>query len=115
MSALDSLKEGLSESQGIFHWIVATALITLATTGLETLHANSTTAGMVFLAILVWVATQAGIRMSLYVAALCAISFAVLWLFAAAAASAQQLDEHCTISVLNRNVRVRPDGRKSCR
>ena len=75
MSALDRLKEGLSESQGILHWIVATALIIVATTGLEMLQANSTTAGMVFLAILVWVATQAGIRISLYVAALCAISF----------------------------------------
>jgi two-component system sensor histidine kinase KdpD len=47
----------------------------VTTIGLELLHANSTTAGMVFLSLLVWVATQAGIRISLYVAALCAISF----------------------------------------
>jgi hypothetical protein len=42
--------------------------------------------------------------------ALCAISFTVLWLFGAAGAAAQELNGNCTISVLNRNVRVRPDG-----
>lgn len=75
MSSVARLKEGLSESQGILHWAVATCLIAIATTGLELLHANSTTAGMVFLAILVWVATEAGFRISLYVAVLCALSF----------------------------------------
>lgn len=75
MHSVAELKEGLSESQGILHWIVATALTALATVGLALLHANSTTAGMVFLAMLVWVATQAGIRISLYVAALCAVCF----------------------------------------
>jgi two-component system sensor histidine kinase KdpD len=69
------LKGGLSESQGILHWTVATSLTTLTTVLLELLRANSTTAGMVFLALLVWVATQAGIRISLYVAALCAVCF----------------------------------------
>ena len=75
MYSISKLKEGLSESQGILHWIVATVLMAFATAGLELLHANSTTAGMVFLTLMVWVATQAGIRISLYVAALCAISF----------------------------------------
>ena len=75
MYSVAKLKEGLSESQGILHWVVATVLMAATTAGLELLHANSTTAGMVFLALLVWVATQAGIRISLYVAALCAISF----------------------------------------
>ena len=75
MLSVSKLKEGLSESQGIVHWVVATALTALTTVGLATLHANSTTAGMVFLALLVWVATQAGIRISLYVAALCAVCF----------------------------------------
>src|SRR5262245_51396564 len=43
--------------------------------------------------------------------ALCAISFTLVWLFGAATgAAAQELNENCTISVLNRNVRVRPDG-----
>ena len=75
MLSFGKLKEGLSESQGIVHWIVATVLTAMTTAGLGLLHANSTTAGMVFLAMLVWVATQAGIRISLYVAALCAVCF----------------------------------------
>ncbi len=74
MNSAIKLKEGLSDSQGILHWIIATALTGLTVVGLELLHANSTTAGMVFLALLVWVSTQAGIRLSLYVAALCAAS-----------------------------------------
>jgi two-component system sensor histidine kinase KdpD len=75
MYSVNRLREGLSESQGIVHWVVATALIALTTTALELLHANSTTAGMVFLALLVWVATQAGTKISLFFAALCAVSF----------------------------------------
>ena len=39
------------------------------------LGANSTTAGMVFLVLVVWSATQAGIVLSLYIAVLCALSF----------------------------------------
>ena len=39
------------------------------------LDANSTTAGMVFLVLVVWSATQAGIMLSIYIALLCALSF----------------------------------------
>ncbi len=39
------------------------------------LGANSTTAGMVFLVLVVWSASQAGIALSLYIAVLCALSF----------------------------------------
>ena len=39
------------------------------------LHANSTTAGLVFLALVVWAATQAGRTLSLYIALFCAVSF----------------------------------------
>ena len=39
------------------------------------LGANSTTAGMVFLVLVVWAATQAGLWLSLYIAVLCALSF----------------------------------------
>jgi two-component system sensor histidine kinase KdpD len=67
--------EGLSDSRGIVHWIVATAIASLATFALVSLHANSTTAGMVFLALVVWAATQAGFTLSLYIAAFCALSF----------------------------------------
>ena len=67
--------EGLSDSRGILHWLVATAMATLTALALVWLHANSTTAGMVFLALVVWSATQAGFTLSLYIAALCAIFF----------------------------------------
>ena len=56
-------------------WIGATALAVLATLVLVTLHANSTTAGMAFLVLVVWLATQAGIGPSLYLAILCALAF----------------------------------------
>jgi two-component system sensor histidine kinase KdpD len=75
MNSVTKLKEGLTRSEGIFHWIIATCLTAATTVSLELLHANSTTGGLVFLALLVWVATQAGIRISLYVAALSAICF----------------------------------------
>jgi two-component system sensor histidine kinase KdpD len=69
------LMEGLRDSRGVIHWIVATALAAATTFVLEWLGANSATAGMVFLALVVWSATQAGIALSAYIAALCAISF----------------------------------------
>ena len=47
----------------------------MATFLLAWMHANSTTAGMVFLALVVWSATKAGPKLSLYIAALCALSF----------------------------------------
>jgi two-component system sensor histidine kinase KdpD len=45
------------------------------TLGLVWVGANSTAAGMVFLVLVVWSSTQAGIWLSLYVAVLCALSF----------------------------------------
>ena len=69
------IMEGLSDSRGIVHWIVATAIASLTTLVLYWLGANSATAGMVFLALVVWSATQAGITLSLYIAVLCALSF----------------------------------------
>lgn len=56
-------------------WLVATGIAALATFLLAWMGANSTTAGMVFLALVVWSATQVGVRLSLYIAALCAFSF----------------------------------------
>ena len=75
MISVMKIMEGLSDSRGIVHWIVATALAALATLVLVWLGANSTTAGMVFLALVVWAATQAGLTLSLYIALLCAVSF----------------------------------------
>jgi len=70
-----NIKAGLSDSRGIVHWVVATAMASLATLALVLLHASASTAGMVFLALVVWAATQAGLTLSLYIAALCALSF----------------------------------------
>ncbi len=75
MISVMKFTEGLSDSRGIVHWFVATAIASLTTLALVGLHANSTTAGMVFLALVVWAATQAGLTLSLYIAALCALSF----------------------------------------
>jgi two-component system, OmpR family, sensor histidine kinase KdpD len=55
--------------------LAATALAGAATAALVLLHANSTTAGMVFLVLVVWSATRTGKWLSLYIALLCALSF----------------------------------------
>ena len=62
-------------SEKTLRWLVATLTATLTTVVLVWLGANSTAAGMVFLVMVVWSATQAGIRLALYVAVLCAFSF----------------------------------------
>ena len=67
--------KGLSDSRGIVHWFVGTLMATATTLSLVWLGANSTTAGMVFLVLVVWSATQAGIWLALYIAVLCALSF----------------------------------------
>jgi two-component system sensor histidine kinase KdpD len=59
----------------ILRWFLATAAAMFTTFVLAWLGANSTTAGMVFLVLVVWSASQAGIVLSLYMAALCALSF----------------------------------------
>ena len=56
-------------------WVAATAAAILTTFLLVWLHASSTTAGMVFLVLVVWSASQAGVVLSLYIAALCALAF----------------------------------------
>ncbi|MGD0546982.1 MAG: ATP-binding protein [Terracidiphilus sp.] len=69
------IMDGLTDSRGILHWIVGTALSALATVLLVALGADSTAAGMVFLVLVVWSSTQAGQWLALYIAALCALSF----------------------------------------
>ena len=56
-------------------WLAATLGVMLTTALLVSLGANPTAAGMVFLVLVVWSATQAGLWLSLYVAVLCALSF----------------------------------------
>jgi two-component system sensor histidine kinase KdpD len=53
----------------------ATGLAMLTTLVLVKLGANSTAAGMVFLVLVVWSATQAGIRLALFEAVVCALAF----------------------------------------
>ena len=70
-----SIMDGLSDSRGTIHWFVATLLAIATTSLLVLLGADSTAAGMVFVAVVVWSSTQAGLWLSLYVAVLCALSF----------------------------------------
>ena len=63
------------QSGDILRWFLATAAAMFTTFVLAWLGANSTTAGMVFLVLVVWSASQAGIVLSLYMAALCALFF----------------------------------------
>ena len=59
----------------VLRWFAATASAALATFLMVWLGANSTTAGMVFLVLVVWWATQTGIVLSIYIAILCAVCF----------------------------------------
>jgi two-component system sensor histidine kinase KdpD len=61
--------------RGAANWLGATLAVVLTTTFLVSLGARSTTAGMVFLVLVVWTATQAGIVLSLFIALLCALCF----------------------------------------
>jgi two-component system, OmpR family, sensor histidine kinase KdpD len=62
-------------SGAALRWLAATGAAATATLLLTVVHANSTTAGMVFLVLVVWSATQAGFALSLYIAGLCAVAF----------------------------------------
>jgi two-component system sensor histidine kinase KdpD len=64
-----------SYARDAVRWFGATLVAALATGLLAGLGANSTTAGMAFLVLVVWFAAQTGIRLSLYIAVLCALSF----------------------------------------
>ena len=56
-------------------WLAATLVAAATTSLLVWLGVNSTTAGMVFLVLVVWFAAQAGILLALYVALICAVAF----------------------------------------
>lgn len=56
-------------------WILATLAAVFSTAMLVWLDADSTIAGMLFLLLVVWSASRAGIALSLYIAVLCALSF----------------------------------------
>jgi two-component system sensor histidine kinase KdpD len=65
----------LTHSSPALRWSLATLVAVAATFLLVILEADSTTAGMVFLVLVVWFAAQAGIWLALYLALLCALSF----------------------------------------
>ncbi len=56
-------------------WLGAMLVASAATVLMVWLGANSTTAGMVFLALVVWFASQAGILLAVFVTLLCAVAF----------------------------------------
>jgi len=56
-------------------WLGATLAAVFTTVGLELARSRATTAGMIFLVVVVVTATQAGLVVSLYSALLCALSF----------------------------------------
>jgi two-component system sensor histidine kinase KdpD len=62
-------------SRDVFRWFAATLVAAAATALLVGLGASSTTAGMVFLVLVVLFAAQVGFWLSLYVALLCGLSF----------------------------------------
>src|ERR1700757_1233465 len=59
----------------VLQWSLATLGVASITFLLSLARANETAAGLVFLTIVVWFATRAGIRRALYVALLCALCF----------------------------------------
>jgi len=75
MIPAETIMHLLSRSRQAAAWLSAMAA-TIATTALLVwLRAGAATAGMVFLVLVVWTATQAGIALTVSVAILCALSF----------------------------------------
>jgi len=60
---------------GILQWIKTTLIAVAATCVLVWTDANAPTAGVVFLTLVVWFASQLGYRLSIYAALLCALGF----------------------------------------
>ena len=64
----------------VWRVLASTVVVAAATLFMSWVGANETAAGLVFLTMVVWFATRAGIRRSLYIALLCAVSFDYLFL-----------------------------------
>jgi two-component system, OmpR family, sensor histidine kinase KdpD len=75
MIPVESKMDIRAHSGQALRWLAATGAAALTTFVLVWLGANSTTAGMVYLVLVVWWATQAGAVLSIYIAALCALFF----------------------------------------
>jgi two-component system sensor histidine kinase KdpD len=63
------------KSRTMLRWLLASSTAAAATFLLTALHANSATAGIVFLVLVVWFASREGFALSLFLAALCALGF----------------------------------------
>ncbi|HET6205216.1 MAG TPA: ATP-binding protein [Terracidiphilus sp.] len=59
----------------ILRWFLALLVVAIVTVLLSLAGINETAAGLVFLTMVVWFATRAGIRRSLFIALLCAVCF----------------------------------------
>jgi two-component system, OmpR family, sensor histidine kinase KdpD len=70
-----SIQSGSRLSRSVMRAAGATLAAALTTVVLAWLGATAVTAGLVFLVIVVWSATTAGLRLSLYIAVLCAVLF----------------------------------------
>jgi two-component system sensor histidine kinase KdpD len=64
-----------TQAEKALRWSAITIMVTGATLLLVFLHANSAVAGMIFLVLVVWTATQAGLALSFYTATVCALAF----------------------------------------
>lgn len=64
-----------AQSRVTAQWLGTTVAALLTTATLAWLGVSPTTAGMIFLVLVVWTATQAGIWLSLYCALLCTLTF----------------------------------------
>jgi two-component system sensor histidine kinase KdpD len=56
-------------------WVMATAVSILVTLLLVQIHASASTAGIVYLVLVVWFATVAGRQISIYLAVVCSLAF----------------------------------------
>jgi two-component system, OmpR family, sensor histidine kinase KdpD len=75
MIPVESKMDIRAHSGQALRWLAATGAAALTTFVLAWLGANSTTAGMVYLVLVVWWATQTGTALSIYIASLCALCF----------------------------------------
>jgi two-component system, OmpR family, sensor histidine kinase KdpD len=75
MIPVESKMDIRAHSGQVLRWLAATGAAALTTIVLVWLGASSTTAGMVYLVLVVWWATQSGAILSIYIAALAALFF----------------------------------------
>jgi len=61
--------------QFVLHWLPATAITLLGTYLLLLVHANGSAAGMIYLMLVVWFATRAGQKLSLFIALISSVLF----------------------------------------